>query len=973
MTTPRSRVGQEKEKVTEPVPTRKERPLTLKEIRASEFLMKSGILAGDLVNDETKKITRVYSSPEDALNEGKILTQDDINNSPFLQQNNVKAGDRAYDGQIYRTNRDNAWAQAQYQWDESESITGSWAVFMESHFPMGEFRVDFDKDSFLSFSHVKPDALYGEGFSKATPEQRREMIVAKKERELQREHGQFFEKDPDSLAGATAGIAKSLLDPTTLIPVGQTVKGMALSGGALTGLYSAGEQYRTEGEIDPVETAAMSALGATSTAVVGVGINKIAERSANKLIDKAQTKINEHINKGGEVRELQTVLKDSGINPLAVQRAMNKTGKKVHIPLGKTHAERAVADSIARDSAVSRLYSKGLDKYLGTLSTRLGNISEGMKGKLRSYEYDVHTKTANLSKAVEPFLVKLKRLPEGSKQQLTRLLYNGNLKAAQGVMKTIDPDMAKEFDEIVKPVLNSLGDDLLEAGHTFEKLDNYFPRSVKDVDKLRESFGLETSGIISKQLQEYAKKNQKSVQNLTADEKAQVIDLTLRGYRQTVDGGKPRFAKQRKIATIEDPQLQYYAPPEESLSMYIRNAVHDIETRKFFGRTAKKNESGKFDADLSIGSFVEDALNAGQINPAREQELLEILQARFIGGTQSPHGVAQTIRDLGYMGTIANPVSAVTQLADVSVASALTGFRNAIAGMFGTKEIKLVDLGIEDLIATELAMGGARKTSVLLGKLMTGAGFRRIDQLGKETFINASLKEARNLVKSPKGEAQLRDKVRYIFGDETDSFIADMKAGRITDNVKLFAFNKLADVQPIALSEMPEGYLRAKNMRLLYMLKSFTLKQIDLARREVIQEWKKGNKKQAVKSAALLAGYMSVANVGTQTIKDIMLGRDVRLEDVPDKALWALLGIYGLNQYTYDRYLSKGKLKEGTLAYIAPATPVIDAVLTLGTELPKDDPKLEPVLRGVPFVGPLLYSWFGGGAEKYNERLRKEK
>jgi hypothetical protein len=157
------------------------------------------------------------------------------------------------------------------------------------------------------------------------------------------------------------------------------------------------------------------------------------------------------------------------------------------------------------------------------------------------------------------------------------------------------------------------------------------------------------------------------------------------------------------------------------------------------------------------------------------------------------------------------------------------------------------------------------------------------------------------------------------------------------------------------------------------MLKSFTLKQIDLARREVIQEWKKGNKKQAVKSAALLAGYMSVANVGTQTIKDIMLGRDVRLEDVPDKAQWALLGIYGLNQYTYDRYLSKGKLKEGTFAYIAPATPVIDAVLTLGTELPKDDPKLEPVLRGIPFVGPLLYSWFGGGAEKYNERLRKEK
>lgn len=973
MTTPRSRVGQEKEKVTEPVPTRKERPLTLKEIRASEFLMKSGILAGDLVNDETKEITRVYSSPEDALTEGKILTQDDINNSPFLQKNKVRAGDRAYDGKIFRTNRDDAWAQAQYRWDEDESITGSWAVFMESHFPMGEFRVDFDKDSFLSFSHVKPDELYGEGFSKATPEQRREMIVAKKERELQLEHGQFFEKNTDSLAGTAAGVAKSLLDPTTLIPVGQTVKGMALTGGALTGLYSAGEQYRTEGEIDPVETAAMTALGATGTAVLGVGINKIAERSANKLINKAQTKINEHISKGGEVRDIQKVLKDSGINPIGVQRAMNKTGKKVHIPLNKIHAERTVADSIARDSAVTRTLSKGTDKVLGILSTRLGNIDEGMKGLLRRTEFNIHSKTANLSKAVEPFLVKLKELPEGRKQELTRLLYNGNLKAAQGVMKTIDQDLAQEFESVVKPVLTSLGDDLLKAGHTFEKLDNYFPRLVKDVDGLRESFGLQTSGIISKQLQEYAKKNKTSVQNLTSDEKAQVIDLALRGYRQTVDGGKPRFAKQRQIQNVEDPQLQYYASPEESLSLYIRNAVHDIETRKFFGRSATKNESGKFDTDLSIGTFVEKAIEDGRVNPAREQELLEILQARFIGGANSPNAFWSTVRDLGYMGTIANPVSAVTQLADVSVAASLTGFRNAIAGMFGTKEIKLIDLGIDDLIATELAMGGTRKTADALGKLMSAAQFKRIDQLGKETLINASLKEARNMVKSPKGEARLRDKVKYMFENETDAFIDDMKAGRITENVKLWAFNKLADVQPIVPSETPEMYLRAKNGRLLYMLKSFTLKQIDIVRREIIQEWKKGHKMEATKKAALLAGYMGLANVGTQTIKDIMLGRDVRLEDVPDKALWSLLGIYGLNQYTYDRYLSQGKLKEGTLAYIAPATPVIDAALTLGTELPKDDPKLEPVLRGVPFVGPLLYSWFGGGAEKYNERLRKEK
>jgi hypothetical protein len=203
--------------------------------------------------------------------------------------------------------------------------------------------------------------------------------------------------------------------------------------------------------------------------------------------------------------------------------------------------------------------------------------------------------------------------------------------------------------------------------------------------------------------------------------------------------------------------------------------------------------------------------------------------------------------------------------------------------------------------------------------------------------------------------------------------VADLKAGQITDNVKLWAFNKLADVQPIALMEMPETYLRAKNGRLFYMLKSFTLKQLDIVRREVVQEFKKGNKKEAVKKAALLAGYLSAANVGIQTIKDILLGREVHPEDIPDKAVWSLLGAYGMNEFIFSKYIQEGKVMEGAAAYVTPASPIITAAFTLGAELPKDDPDLEQTLRGIPFVGPLAYSWFGGGAERYNERQRKKK
>ena len=83
---------------------------------------------------------------------------------------------------------------------------------------------------------------------------------------------------------------------------------------------------------------------------------------------------------------------------------------------------------------------------------------------------------------------------------------------------------------------------------------------------------------------------------------------------------------------------------------------HDIEKRKFFGRASKNDEAGKFDTEGSIGNLVDDAIRSGDASPQREQELFELLQARFVGGEQTPSTIGQTIRDLGYMGTIANPI-----------------------------------------------------------------------------------------------------------------------------------------------------------------------------------------------------------------------------------------------------------------------------------------------------------------------------
>ena len=962
-----------KEKEVTPAPQLSGRPITLAEIQASEYLMKNGILAGDLWNSETKRITRVFSKPEDAVTQGRVITQEDVNNSKYLQDNDIKAGDRFYDGTLHRANTDNAWVQFKYGFSEGNSITENAGIWLESVLPIGEINIDFSKNDFSAISYESPTELYGEGYMEASPEERREMIIRKKERDLQHDYGQFFDPNENSGARTVGQIASQIADPTTAIPFLGGYKTIAATGATIGGGSTALEQYTQKGEVNPTDVAISATLGAVIPTTIVKGVNVVKDRGAKKLVERAQGVIDSHMARGGTTKGIPQALEDSGMNPVKVEMAAKRADIKIRVPLDKTQAEKAINKAITRDSAVSRQYSKGLDKYLGALSTRIGNISQTVKNRLRKFEFDTHKRTAQFSKRVEPFLTGFKSVPKGMQVQISKHLYNGNFDAAEGLMEQVSPSLASAFRNNVKPVLDELGTELQESGHSFEKLANYFPRNVKDYDGLRASLGLKERGILDAQLEAYAKSKKTSVSNLTDEERSKVLDLALRGYRQTKDGFKPRYAKQREIDKVNNLNIDSYANADESLAMYIRNAVHDIERRKFFGRSAVDDSAKQFDTQSSIGQLTRDLMEDGSLDKARQLELEELLSARFIGGEQSPSAGGKLIRDLGYMSTIANPITAMIQLGDIGVTASLKGFRNTISAMFGTKDIKIVDLGIDDLITKELALGDNRKVAKLLDKLMGGVAFKAIDRLSKETLINASLKRARNLVKNPKGEAKLRREVQKVMGDDTDSFIADLKTGDVTENIKLWAFNELSEVQPISLIEMPEGYLNAKNGRLAYMLKSFTLKQIDLVRNRVVGEWSKGSKVQASKNAALLAGYLTTANVGTSTVKDILLGREVRPEDIPDRALWSLLGVYGMNEYVYDRYMKQGKIVEGAAMYVTPAAPYVEAVTTLVKEsFGEDDPDYSRALNGIPVVGRILYNWLGGGAEKFNERLDED-
>jgi hypothetical protein len=721
--------------------------LTMEDIQGSPTLMTKGALPGD--QWENGDIVRKFSTEQDNRDMGIRLSEEDISGSATLQGLGAKPGDRWVDGKLIDSGSDSALTQFMYGFDKSGNVVNYLTDIIEANVgSLGKLSFDFDQ----GFKYQTGEEVYGEGFEEASAGDRREMILRKRERDLMQEYGPYFEEQ-DSTAGVVGEVAGALADPTTLTPFGAGYKTAAAVGGALGISFSTLEDLATTGEIDPEKAAIMAGIGATGGVVgtaLGKGVSKLrgasVERAANRNMDQAQKVVDEHIAAGGTqsgaIDELSKL-------PFAkiLQRDSEISGRTINMPKNQSQAQASIDRSIVSDSAISRLFSKPLNKYLGVLSARVGNISQPQVRRMRNFERNVSVNTYNSLKKAEPFLQGMKSLSAAARNNVSRHLANGEFKAAEAYM----PQAMKQEFKVVQAQLKDFKQGLNDAGHEFTEIENYFPRLVKDYDGLLASMGKEKKSLIQKALEKYARTKGVPVTSLDTDTKSNIINKILRGYTLKVVDNKPSFLQPRTIQTVDDNLLKFYAPPEESLHMYMRKAVNDIERRKYFGQSFTKSPSGAADLDMSAGKLVQQEIDAGNITADQADELVSLIKSRFIGGEQNAGAISGTVRDLGYMGTIANPISAITQFGDLAISASLGGMRNTIASMFGTKNIKMVDLGI-DTVAQEFS--DMRKTSKLLNKLFKVSGFKAIDRLGKEIYVNATLRNNFKKVKTARGASE---------------------------------------------------------------------------------------------------------------------------------------------------------------------------------------------------------------------------
>lgn len=946
------------------------------DIAQSTNLQKLGAEPGDRVVDG-KLVREVSEKPR-----GEIVTGRDIAMSPTLQNIGAEPGDMVgEDNRLIKSAQNAPFRNFLYGMQEASGPIEDFTTYLESVAPLGRITLDWENGiNFVSFD---------EEFQDASPQERRDLLNEYKEAELAKERETF---EPGGGLSRILGNVAGATDISVLLPAGAGLRGLTLSG-ALYGMAAeTGKELSETGELPGGQDLYESGVLGGSAGLAGAGVLKAARRVADranrgKIQRKAEaeqqdfeSEVNVKVAAGeNPARAARVVQEELGLSDARLKVISDLTGRKAKIPSTADKAKAAIRDDIASDSATLRQKKPTLDKYLGAIHTRVKNISPALAGRLRNFEANTHIQTSRKLQRVQPFINLIQRAPANVRTQLDRQLFNGNFDAARGLIRSYAPDEIQAFDDAIGTI-KEIGTELKSVGYEnigtgIEGADNYFPRLVKDLEGLRNSIGAENRTQIEEALKLKARSKNVKVEELSLEERGEVIDKVLRGYRPRTVDGSLSFTKPRVINSIKPEQQQFYEDAATTLQAYVRRATNDIERRKFFGRSTQNASDGTLDTQSSIGRLIDEEVQKGNVTAQDEQILQDIFSARFNGGERGAGPINQWFRDVGYATTIANPYTAMINLDELSRSAAIYGFRNTLRGLFGKKYTDTIELG---LLNASKEFENPERNARLLKKMFDASGFTKLDQLGKNATVNASLRKWMGKAKTAKGRQEIRRKYGAQFQDETEALIKDLQDGNVTDNVKTLAFSNLADLQPISRSELPQWYLENPNGRILYQLKSFTLKQYDLVRNQIVQEFKRGNRAEAVKRAAVLMGYMTASGTGLGIVRDLMLGREVKPEDIPGRAMWALLAPYGASKYLAQRYISEGDIKGAVVEQVAPATPLLDDLFSASADVPEylsgeKEPEVYNLIRNAPVVGKLAYSWLGGGAELFNERMEEQR
>ena len=540
-----------------------------------------------------------------------------------------------------------------------------------------------------------------------------------------------------------------------------------------------------------------------------------------------------------------------------------------------------------------------LEIILKPISSVLEGIDPILKRKLRDFEYDLLQKTKFRREVVFNFFDKAKNMTEEDFYYLDLAFKNSHQPKIDELINKYG--LEKEYNTL-RIMLDQIRQDYIDTGGDIGFIENYIPRSLNDLDGLRQTiFNIDPNlQTLYNRLQKEAIEK-KNGEPLTIEEKEHIMSMIMRGYK-TLNSGDPKSAKPRTVKIIDSEINKFYKPSSESLMNYIENMTDVIEKRKFIGQ-GEINEN-------AIAKFIVEVNERTPLTVKQEQTLKEVLNSRLNPQATSP--IISDIKNSTYILTMGSFISAITQIGDLAYSLDQAGFFETLGTLVTTKKIKIEDIGIEKIGQEFTSNRGTGKAVDSIFKIV---GLSKIDRLGKETLINSIYNRYSKEAKSGKISKQFKKDIESYFDtkdqEKINQLIQDFADGIVTEDVQILVFNKLLDHQPVTQSEMPQGYLNANKGRLLYQLKTFTIRQLDVIRRKIVNDIKnaKTYKEKALGFANFTRFLMMflVAGVPKDALKDLILLRPIK--NISDYAFDNLLQFIGASRYhiyQVERYGFRG-------------------------------------------------------------------
>jgi hypothetical protein len=655
-------------------------------------------------------------------------------------------------------------------------------------------------------------------------------------------------------------------------------------------------------------------------------------------------------------QRLQTQQADATVNQAVLDRYKNLARRPDVVD---TDLVKAAKDTTQKGDTANLF-----GKLLTPISSRLGRINPKLNTFIRKFEFAVNQNTKKSIDKVRPLMVGSSKMTPADRKLFSLSRLNGDKEVYDALATKYN--LTKELKAVEEAY-----DDIItrgnEVGMDIPRRENYHARVVKNPKAYLNYWrGQEDWGDINRLIEAEAKKKGIKYGDLMKDTEkvVSIINNYIRGYGNKTVLASPSFSKQRTLAVLDEELADFYEDADSALTTYMIRMNDEIEGRRFFGKKA----DGDAEITDSIGSYVKELVAKGDIKPQQQEEVGDILRARFHRGKM--HGALDVYRNAEYISTMGSPISAITQIGDFAWSLYDNGFWNTAKSVVGKKKLTREDLGLDASIMNEFTRDTWSGRAV--DRTFKLVGLDKLARLGQETFVNANLAKLQSQAR--KNDEVLRAQIERVFdADKVEEVLSDLAKGNITDNTKFLAFSRLLDFQPLTKSEMPQTYLEHPNGRMFYMLKSFTLKQYDIYRREgfdLIASGDKTKMKQGVKNLMALSALFMAANATADEIKDLLLDRDTPPSDRVVDNLWRLVGAS-----KYDVYKAREEgIGTTVLRKILFPASIFDRASkdfeTIVTDkeyekgpLAGENYKFEST-QTIPVGGKLYYWWFGRGAQK---------